>query len=202
MKKRGETMNNLAYQDDYKISEMIGGVTVMMSPRPRYEHVAVSGNIFFEFKSYLRGKTCKAFADGFDLYLDDKNRFIPDCMIVCDRSQIKHNGIYGAPNLVVEVLSRSTAENDRTKKKDAYARAGVLEYWIVDTWSKSVEVYYNHDNELKLNHIYYYLTDEEIAENDALPSDDVNKIETIDTEIKVSIFDDLYVKLKDIFEDI
>lgn len=195
-------MNNLAYQDDYKISEMIGGVTVMMSPRPRYEHVAVSGNIFFEFKSYLRGKTCKAFADGFDLYLDDKNRFIPDCMIVCDRSQIKHNGIYGAPNLVVEVLSRSTAENDRTKKKDAYARAGVLEYWIVDTWSKSVEVYYNHDNELKLNHIYYYLTDEEIAENDALPSDDVNKIETIDTEIKVSIFDDLYVKLKDIFEDI
>lgn len=195
-------MNNLAYQDDYKISEMIGGVTVMMSPRPRYEHVAVSGNIFFEFKSYLRGKTCKAFADGFDLYLDDKNRFIPDCMIVCDRSQIKHNGIYGAPNLVVEVLSRSTAENDRTKKKDAYARAGVLEYWIVDTWSKSVEVYYNQDNELKLNHIYYYLTDEEIAENDALPSDDVNKIETIDTEIKVSIFDDLYVKLKDIFEDI
>ncbi len=195
-------MNNLAYQDDYKISEMIGGVTVMISPRPRYEHVAVSGNIFFEFKSYLRGKKCKAFADGFDLYLDDKNRFIPDCMIVCDRSQIKHNGIYGAPNLVVEVLSRSTAENDRTKKKDAYARAGVLEYWIVDTWSKSVEVYYNHDNELKLNHIYYYLTDEEIAENDALPSDDVNKIETIDTEIKVSIFDDLYIKLKDIFEDI
>lgn len=195
-------MNNLAYQDDYRISEMIDGVTVMMSPRPRYEHVAVSGNIFVVFSIYLKGKTCKAFADGFDLYLDDKNRFVPDCMIVCDRSKIKHNGIHGAPNLVVEVLSRSTAENDRTKKKDAYARAGVSEYWIVDTWSKSVEVYYNRDNKLELNHIYYYLTDEEIAENDALPADDINKIKTIDTKIKVSIFDDLYVKLKDIFEDI
>lgn len=100
----------------------------------------------------------------------------------------------------MEVLSKTTAENDRSRKKDAYEKAGVKEYWIVDTWSKSVEVYLNNNGVFKLNRIYYYLTDEEIAENAALSNDDMNKIQKIDTEIKVSIFKDLSVKLKDIFE--
>lgn len=109
-------MDNLAYKDDYRICEMIDGVIVMMSPRPAVEHSTASFNIANIFKNYLRGKTCRAFNDGVAVFLDDKNYYVPDAMIVCDRSKIKHDGIHGAPDLVVEVLSRGTYRNDRGKK--------------------------------------------------------------------------------------
>lgn len=196
-------MDNLAYIDDRNIkikTELIDGKIFMMSPRPRVEHATVCTNIASEFRSYLKGKTCRAFCDGVDVFLDINNRFVPDTMIVCNPDIIKHDGIHGAPDLVVEVLSKTTAKNDRSKKKYTYAKYGVKEYWIVDVWSKSVEVYYNQDNWFVLDNIYYYLTDEEIAENNNMPDNDIDKIKEYTDSIKVSICDNLIVKLKDIFE--
>lgn len=196
-------MDNLAYINDRNIkikTELIDGKIFMMSPRPRVEHATVCTNIASEFRSYLKGKTCRAFCDGVDVFLDENNRFVPDTMIVCNPDIIKHDGIYGAPDLVVEVLSRITAKNDRSKKKYTYAKYGVKEYWIVDVWSKSVEVYYNQDNWFVLDNIYYYLTDEEIAENNNMSDNDIDKIKEYIDSIKVSICDNLIVKLKDIFE--
>lgn len=196
-------MDNLAYINDRNIkikTELIDGKIFMMSPRPRVEHATVCTNIASEFRSYLKGKTCRAFCDGVDVFLDKNNRFIPDTMIVCNPDIIKHDGIHGAPDLVVEVLSKTTAKNDRSKKKYTYAKYGVKEYWIVDVWSKSVEVYYNQDNWFVLDNIYYYLTDEEIAENNNMPDNDIDKIKEYIDSIKVSICDNLIVKLKDIFE--
>ena len=196
-------MDNLAYIDDRNIkikTELIDGKIFMMSPRPRVEHATVCTNIASEFRSYLKGKTCRAFCDGVDVFLDENNRFVPDTMIVCNPDIIKHDGIHGAPDLVVEVLSKTTAKNDRSKKKYTYAKYGVKEYWIVDVWSKSVEVYYNQDNWFVLDNIYYYLTDEEIAENNNMSDNDIDKIKEYIDSIKVSICDNLIVKLKDIFE--
>lgn len=196
-------MDNLAYINDRNIkikTELIDGKIFMMSPRPRVEHATVCTNIASEFRSYLKGKTCRAFCDGVDVFLDENNRFIPDTMIVCNPDIIKHDGIHGAPDLVVEVLSKTTAKNDRSKKKYTYAKYGVKEYWIVDIWSKSVEVYYNQDNWFVLDNIYYYLTDKEIAENNNMPDNDIDKIKEYTDFIKVSICDNLIVKLKDIFE--
>lgn len=196
-------MDNLAYIDDRNIkikTELIDGKIFMMSPRPRVEHATVCTNIASEFRSYLKGKTCRAFCDGVDVFLDENNRFVPDTMIVCNPNIIKHDGIHGAPDLVVEVLSKTTAKNDRSKKKYTYAKYGVKEYWIVDVWSKSVEVYYNQDSWFILDNIYYYLTDEEIAENNNMSDNDIDKIKEYTDFIKVSICDNLIVKLKDIFE--
>ncbi|MCX4131669.1 MULTISPECIES: Uma2 family endonuclease [Megamonas] len=196
-------MDNLAYIDDRNIkikTELIDGKIFMMSPRPRVEHATVCTNIASEFRSYLKGKTCRAFCDGVDVFLDENNRFVPDTMIVCNPDIIKHDGIHGAPDLVVEVLSKTTAKNDRSKKKYTYAKYGVKEYWIVDVWSKSVEVYYNQDSWFILDNIYYYLTDEEIAENNNMSDNDIDKIKEYTDFIKVSICDNLIVKLKDIFE--
>ena len=196
-------MDNLAYIDDRNIkikTELIDGKIFMMSPRPRVEHATVCTNIASEFRSYLKGKTCRAFCDGVDVFLDENNRFVPDTMIVCNPDIIKHDGIHGAPDLVVEVLSKTTAKNDRSKKKYTYAKYGVKEYWIVDVSSKSVEVYYNQDSWFILDNIYYYLTDEEIAENNNMSDNDIDKIKEYTDFIKVSICDNLIVKLKDIFE--
>lgn len=198
-------MNNTvpAYTDDnYKRRyELIDGVIVLMSPKPRIEHAIVADNITTIFKNYLKGKPCRAFSDGVDVYLDDKNHFVPDCMIICNKDIIKRNYVKGAPDLVVEILSPSTAKNDRTKKKDAYAKAGVKEYWIVDIGAKSIEVYLNYEGNLELDEIYYDFTPEDIAENDALPDGDKDKIKIL-YDIKVSLYDDLYVKIKDVFDNL
>ena len=96
--------NNLAYQEE-SWDELIDGKLVAMSPRPSVNHHQVSLNIANIFSRYLKGKTCRPFGDGVDLYLTEKDRFIPDGMIVCDPRKIGRDGIYGAPDLVVEVLS-------------------------------------------------------------------------------------------------
>lgn len=196
---------NVAYQDDSILKQRIkkiDGKIVMMSPRPAINHNRVSGNIFSEFRTYLKGKSCETFSGGVDVFLDENNHFIPDVMIICNKDIIRFDGIYGAPDLVVEVLSPSTARNDKTKKKRAYERAGVKEYWIVEPVYKTVEVYLNTDTVFKLDRFYEYYTDEEITENNALTDDDKNKIHDIYTEINVSICDNLNVSLKDIFDNV
>ena len=197
-------MDNLAYKDDNFLkekTEMIDGRIYMMSPRPRVTHALACTNIVREFGLHLRGKKCTAFCDGVDVFLDEKNRFVPDVMIVCNPDIIKEDGIHGAPDLVVEVLSVTTAKNDKGRKKDIYAKAGVKEYWLVDTWNKSVEVYYNKNGWLVLDNIYFYLTEAEKKENDQLPDNDKDKIEVFDT-IKLSVCDNFAVELEYIFEKI
>lgn len=172
--------DNLAYVNDQEEikTELINGKIFMMSPRPRLEHGTVCTNIASEFRHYLKGKTCRAYCDGVDVFINDNNRFIPDVMIVCDPNIRKKDGIHGAPDLVVEVLSPSTAHNDRFRKKEIYAKAGVKEYWIVDPLNCIIEVYLNQNSDLVLDRLY----------------------NTDDTEIKVSVCDNLIVKLDDIFD--
>ena len=196
-------MDNLAYIDDElnkEKTEIIDGKIYMMSPRPRITHTIVSGNIFGEFRQHLRNKKCMAFCDGVDVFLDDKNRFVPDVMIVCNYNIIKDDGIHGTPDLVVEVLSKTSAQRDRGRKREIYAKSGVKEYWIVDTWGKYIEVYYNQNGWLVLNNTYFYYTEEEKRENDALPDDDKNKVKIFNS-IRLSICDNFEVKLKYIFEN-
>ncbi len=147
--------DNSALENDIGIyDELIDGEIVMMSPRPAVNHNIVAGNIHTIFNVYLRDKPCVPFGDGTDLYLSKNNRFIPDGMIVCDRSKIKSDGVYGAPDLVIEVLSPSTAKNDKFKKKNAYEKAGVREYWIVDTMNKSIEIYLLKGKNYILDNVY------------------------------------------------
>ena len=197
-------MDNLAYTDDEfdkEKTEMIDGKIYMMSPRPRITHTIVSGNIFREFSLNLRNKKCIALCDGVDVFLDEKNRFVPDVMIVCNRDIIKEDGVHGAPDLVVEVLSKTSAKRDRGRKRETYAKIGVKEYWIVDTWGKYVEVYHNQNGWLVLDNTYFYYTEEEKQENEALPDGDKNKIKIFDS-IKLSICNNFEVELKYIFENV
>ena len=190
-------MNNAAiYQDENAIiSEIINGKEVLMSPRPATKHAITAGNIHRIFSNFLRGKRCKTFFEP-DLFLDENNNFVPDIVIVCDRDKIKYNGIYGAPDLVVEVLSASTAARDKGIKKAAYEKAGVKEYWIVDPVSKSIEVYHLQNGRLELVDVYLVYPEEEwerMTEEQRAAAR---------LTVKVSLYDDLFVDVREVFEDI
>ena len=188
--------NPIVYQDDFEQKrrrEIIDGVITMMSPRPSVNHNRICLNIAVLFSNYLRGKPCVPFSDGVDLFLDEKNRFMPDFMAVCDPEKIQHDGVHGAPDLVVEVLSPSTMRDDKTRKKDAYARCGVREYWLVDPVSKSLEVYRTDGAEFVLHDIYAMHADWELAQMSE------EERAAVVTHFQCSLFDDLDISLDEIF---
>ena len=188
-------MENLAYIDP-PVTERIEGKTYLISPRPLLRHNQVVANITTIFRNYLRGKPCRMYTDGADVRLDNENVYVPDAMIVCDRSILRRDGIYGAPDLVVEVLSPSTALYDRGAKMKHYAEAGVKEYWIISPIGRSVEVYLNDHGRFQLDYIYTVYDEQ-----------DLSRMEEKDRaalrwEIPVSLYDDFFVDVKEVFEDV
>lgn len=186
--------HNLACKNELR-EELIGGELVMMAPASS-GHTYVDDNILSLFKHYLKGKTCVPFGDGLLVHLTEEDAFVPDVMVVCDRSKIRRNGVYGAPDLVVEVLSPGTAKRDRGYKKTVYERSGVAEYWIVDPAGKSIEVYLLRDGAYTLDNLYAYCSDEDQA--------DMTEAEKagLTAEFKCHLFDDLTIRLEDIFGDL
>ena len=187
--------DNLAHRDPVR-EELINGKIVAMSPSPVWDHMAISGSIYNLFYNYLKGKICTPIQDGFDLHLTEKDIFVPDMMVICDRSKIKRSGVYGAPDLVAEVLSPSTAKRDKGYKKDLYEASGIPEYWIVDPISRSVEVHLLSDGRYSLTGVYYYHTAEELED-----LTDEEKAE-LAAEFKCHLYDDLVIRLEDIFGDL
>ncbi|MCI9424739.1 MAG: Uma2 family endonuclease [Flavonifractor sp.] len=185
---------NLAYLQNDVWEELIDGKVIAMSPRPTTDHYHVSFNIAYIFTTYLRGKRCTPFGDGVDLYLTETDRFIPDGMVVCDTEKIKRDGVHGAPDLVVEVLSPSTAKHDRGRKKQVYEQCGVSEYWIVDPANKTLEQYLLQQGAFTLHEVYaiypdYMLDKMTEEERAALPA-----------SFRCSLFEDLDIVLEDIFD--
>ena len=181
---------------DERPVEIIDGEAVMMSPA-KVNHNRVSGNIYHFFRNYLKGKTCEPFDDGYLLYFSKENQFIPDGMIVCNPDIVKDDGIYGAPDLVIEVLSPSTSQNDKVRKKAVYGRYGVKEYWIISTGDCSVEVYLPENGKLELKNIY---TLESVHVVKSLAEQE--KIEFQATEFRSSLFPDLPIPMEMIFEGV
>jgi Uma2 family endonuclease len=66
----------------------------------------------------------------------------PDIVFMSNEHKDRITEIYwGVPDLVMEILSKSTAKDDKENKFHEYEKAGVLEYWIVDPFNKSIEVF-------------------------------------------------------------
>ncbi len=143
---------NLVYQEEPRM-ELLNGKIVMMSS-PSVNHNIIAFNIARIFNEYLKGKPCRAFNDGVDVYLTEKDRVIPDALIVCNKNTIKLDGIHGAPDLIVEILSPSTAKYDKGYKRDLYESAGIKEYWIVDPYAHSIEAYLLSEGKYRLDGFY------------------------------------------------
>ena len=99
-------------------------------------------NQFFKYVSDRQG-SCMPMISPLDVQLDcdDRTMVQPDVVIVCDRDKIIDRCIYGAPDLVIEVLSKFTRKKDTVIKLNKYMNAGVREYWMIDPAHKKVIVY-------------------------------------------------------------
>jgi Uma2 family endonuclease len=120
--------------------ELINGVAYDMTPSPSVEHQRVSSRLHAAiFNALDEGKRktgkgdCEVFHAPIDLFLpNQESTFQPDLLVVCDPSKVTTRGIEGVPDLVVEILSPSTASRDTVRKRWSYEAAGVPEYLIVD----------------------------------------------------------------------
>ncbi|MBK9500309.1 MAG: Uma2 family endonuclease [Leptospiraceae bacterium] len=110
-------------------------------------------NLATEFRFYFaRNKVGKAFVAPLDVYLSETETYQPDIIVLLTEnfSKIKENKIEGDPDLIVEVLSPSTAYYDLKHKKSIYEKHGVREYWVVDPIDKTVEIYQNQNAKFHL----------------------------------------------------
>lgn len=124
---------------------------LIITPAPNPRHQIISANIFEKVRVLTKGLGVCLYSP-VDVYLDDENAFQPDVVFISNnrRDIIKEDGIYGVPDLVIEILSPSTASYDLKEKFGVYERSGVKEYWIVDPEVNSVEVYFNEHGRFSL----------------------------------------------------
>jgi Uma2 family endonuclease len=141
----------LSWVDDIRC-ELYNGIIYEMFGAPTSRHARISGSLFGRLWTYIsrrKGK-CKTFHAPFDVRLpkngetaDNKIYTVvqPDICVICDPKKVDERGCIGAPDLVVEVQSPSTANRDLDKKLHLYEDAGVKEYWVVLPKDKSVIVF-------------------------------------------------------------
>ncbi len=115
-----------------------------MSPAPLDNHQKVLGKIFVKIYSFVEQHNLgEVRVSPYDVHFDEENIFQPDIVFVAKQNTrlIKERGLYGAPDLVVEILSPSNKGYDKKDKKHVYEKYGVKEYWIVEPNDKTVTGY-------------------------------------------------------------
>lgn len=118
---------------------------IVIAAAPLDIHQLVLGDIFVELTMYVKGnKLGQTRVAPYDVFLSSKNVFQPDICFIANENlhKIEKEGLHGAPDLVIELLSPSTSKYDLDEKKDVYERYGVKEYFIIEPATKSVDQYW------------------------------------------------------------
>lgn len=145
VKKQGEyTLDDYYYLPDDIRVELIDGVIYNMTA-PSSPHQLIAGFIYSKLLTHVLDKKgrCLPMISPVDVQLDcdDRTMVQPDVIIVCDRDKIINRCVYGAPDFVIEVLSKSSVRRDSVIKLNKYQSAGVHEYWIIDPKRQKVIVH-------------------------------------------------------------
>ena len=130
--------------DDGNRYEVIAG-ELYVTPSPRWIHQRVAFRLGFLIERFLEEHGFGGFLSTgpIDVLFGEGDYLAPDLVFVRQEREaiVKPRGIEAAPDLVVEVVSDSTARRDRGIKRERYAHFGVPEYWVVDVEAQRVEVY-------------------------------------------------------------
>lgn len=136
--------------DDYRATpdgtryQLVEGDLYITSPAPTRFHQDIVLNLATILRGFLRANAIgKVYVSPIDAYLDEHNVVQPDVVFVSDerREILTNDGMHGAPDFVIEVISPSSAQLDKTAKRRVYARHGVKELWLVDPTLRQVHLY-------------------------------------------------------------
>ena len=146
-----QTYRDYCATPDDERYELLDG-NLMMVPAPNMKHQQVLLTLTLKLGNFTKehglGTVCVAPCD---VVLSDSDVVQPDLLFISRAREhiLTDDNVRGAPDLVIEILSPSTAERDLGYKHDLYGRHGVLEYWIVDPMAETVAVHRQGDGRLE-----------------------------------------------------
>ncbi len=187
--KQGFSYKDYYGWDDGKRWELIDGVEYDMGPAPLRIHQDVSRELLILLYNFFKDKKCKVYAAPFDVRLSeienaaDEEIFTvvqPDITVVCDASKLDERGCKGAPDLLVEIISPSSAGRDMKTKRNLYEKHGIREYWLI----------HPHD---KIALVYLLGADRHYGKAAVYAQDDI---------IESGIFEGLKIRLSDLFASV
>lgn len=169
----------LTWPDDERW-EIIDGVAYDMTPPPLRVHQRILLRLARFLDEFFEGKPCEVNVSPFGVRIpekdeaDEKIRTVvqPDISVVCNPEKLDDRGCRGAPDLVIEILSPSTASYDAIVKRRRYERAGVREYWLVDPVNRIVTVQ-KRQTDGTFGQIAYFSADDHLA-TDLFPGLDID----------------------------
>jgi len=138
----------LTWQFDETV-ELIKGKIQRMSPAPNVRHQSISWYFNGTLFNYFHNKPCRAFAAPFDVRLYNQRKSIltnqeivtvvqPDLCVICDTEKLDIQGCNGAPDWIIEILSKGNSKRETQEKYALYQESGVKEYWLVYPYEQSV----------------------------------------------------------------
>ncbi|OHB99635.1 MAG: hypothetical protein A2Z57_09030 [Planctomycetes bacterium RIFCSPHIGHO2_12_39_6] len=142
VKKQKWTYGDYLQIDDNNRYEIYKGELIMV-PAPSSWHQRYSRNIEFLMWSYVKEKGLgEVLYAPLDVIFTEDNVYQPDIVFVSKENMhiIKDRGVFGAPDLIVEIISPGTAIYDVVDKREIYEGYGVKELWFVNPDEKAVEV--------------------------------------------------------------
>lgn len=139
----------LTWEIDHMVELIKGKVFRQAAAAPRRIHQELVLKIGSQLSGLLKGNKCKAYIAPFDVRLPVKSRkhedintvVQPDICVVCDPEKLDDLGCVGAPDLIMEILSPSNNKKELQNKYEVYEESGVLEYWIIHPYEKTLLVY-------------------------------------------------------------
>jgi Uma2 family endonuclease len=171
--------------------ELLKGKISLMCPGPNVRHqrfsVYLSSHLFF----YFQNKPCQVFSAPFDVRLYDRRKSLlankdittvvqPDICVICDPEKLDEQGCNGAPDWIIEILSKGNSKKEVKTKQALYAESGVKEYWLVFPYEEVINQFVLNDETGQ-----YQLTNNYAGDDLAVPF----------------LFQDLAIDLADLFKE-
>jgi Uma2 family endonuclease len=137
----------LTWQFDEMLELIKGKIMLMAAPGTAHQTISIrlTGILYPFFKT----KNCRLFAAPFDVRLYDKNKSVqanediyttvqPDLCVICDTKKLDTQGCLGAPDWIIEIVSKSNSKRDIQTKYQLYQESGVKEYWIIYPFEEAI----------------------------------------------------------------
>ncbi len=179
----------LTWQFDEAI-ELIKGKVMLMSPAPNVKYQDISLNLTRSLAVFFNHKKCRVYVAPFDVRLYDRKKSIlasedihtvvqPDLCVICNPEILDLQGCNGAPDWIIEILSKGNSKRDMQIKYELYQESGVMEYWIVYPEEQAIHQFVLDEHErYQLKHMY---TEDDIATPQLFPELAIELTEVFET---------------------